>query len=73
MSVYYDMCRRGIGKAVAIRTHDGRIHRGIIRRVDRRMVYLRQMPPRNFGGYGYALGAFGLGIGLGAIAGMTFL
>ena len=53
---YYDMCRRGVGKAVEIRTHDGRIHRGIIHRVDNRMVYLRPLPQRNYGGYGYPWG-----------------
>lgn len=76
---YYDMCRRGVGKAVEIRTHDGRIHRGIIHRVDNRMVYLRPLPQRNYGGYGYpwgcgwCWGGFGFGVALGAIAGLAFL
>ncbi|MGE8205098.1 hypothetical protein ACQKP0_11080 [Heyndrickxia sp. NPDC080065] len=78
---YYDMCRRGVGKGVEIRTHDGKVHRGIIHRVDNRMVYLQPLPRRNYGGYGYPYyggygwgwGGFGLGIGLGFIAGLAFL
>lgn len=75
---YYHMCNRGIGRAVEIRTKDGRIHRGIIHRVDSRRVYLRGMPRRRqFGGFGYGYPGwggwgfgwgFGWGVAFGAIA-----
>lgn len=81
MSVsYYHMCRRGIGKPVEIRTRDGKIHRGVIHRVNNRMVYLRPLPQRNYGGYGYPYygysgwgWGFGWGIALGAIAALAFI
>ncbi|QQZ08338.1 hypothetical protein [Heyndrickxia vini] len=74
---HYHTCQRNIGKPVEIRTHDGRVHRGIIRRVDNRMVYLDPLPRRNFGGYaygwGWGWGGFGWGVALGAIAGLAIL
>ncbi|KQL55105.1 hypothetical protein AN964_17380 [Heyndrickxia shackletonii] len=83
---YYHMCQRGIGRPVEIRTKDGRIHRGIIHRVDNRMVYLRPLPGGYggyaypfYGGYGYPYWGwgwgwgFGAGIALGAIGALAFL
>ncbi|RFU67330.1 hypothetical protein D0469_15685 [Peribacillus saganii] len=74
-SRYYSMCSRGVGKAVEIRTHDGRTHRGIIDRVSSNRVYLRPFG-RSYGGYGYGWGwgwGFGAGIALGAIAALAFI
>ncbi|MED1202399.1 hypothetical protein [Heyndrickxia acidicola] len=79
---YYHQCRGGIGKPVEIRTVDGRIHRGVIHRVDNRHVYLRPFPGRNYGGFGYPYyggygwgwgAGFGWGVALGAIASIAFL
>ncbi|MBL5766952.1 hypothetical protein MXL46_10260 [Heyndrickxia sporothermodurans] len=74
---HYHICSRNIGKPVEIRTRDGRVHRGIIHRVDNRMVYLRPLPQRNYGGYGYGWGwgwcGFGWGVALGAIVGLALL
>ncbi|MEN2768429.1 hypothetical protein [Ornithinibacillus xuwenensis] len=77
---YYDLCCRHKGKAVQIRTHDGRMHRGIIRNVSNNRVYLQPLGPnRNLGGFGYGLGygygyrGFGAGIALGAIATLALI
>ncbi|MFD1852124.1 hypothetical protein [Oceanobacillus bengalensis] len=75
---YYNMCCRYKGRAVRITTRDGRTHRGIIRHVDKRSVYLQPFgPTRNLGGfgygYGYGYGGFGLGIALGAIGTLALL
>ncbi|WP_026694541.1 hypothetical protein [Peribacillus kribbensis] len=81
---FYNQCQSGIGRAVEIRTHNGRIHRGIITRVDRNRVFLRPLggSPRNYGGYGYGgygYGwggwgyGFGWGVALGAIAALAFI
>lgn len=58
---YYHQCLRCVGRPVAIRTRDGRMHRGLISRVDQSRVYLRPMG-NNFGGYGYGY-RWGWGIG----------
>lgn len=79
---YHGLCHRHIGRAVEIRTRDGRIHRGIIRNVSRNRVYLHPLGrPRNLGGFGYGYGygyggwgwGFGAGIALGAIAAFAVL
>ncbi|EKN64538.1 hypothetical protein M670_01573 [Schinkia azotoformans MEV2011] len=75
---YHALCNRHMGKAVEIRTHDGRIHRGIIHRVTANRVYLQPLGgPRNLGGFGYGFGwgwgGFGVGIALGAIAGLALI
>jgi len=65
-----------MGRAVEIRTHDGRIHRGIIHRVANNRVYLRPLGrPRNLGGYGYGGWGWGWGAGiaLGFIASLAVL
>ncbi|WP_042477220.1 hypothetical protein [Bacillus ndiopicus] len=71
----YDLCCQYHGKRVRITERDGRIHEGRITRVDRRMVWLE--PDGGFGGYrlgfwgfGFRPG-FGVGIALGAIAGIA--
>ncbi|WP_343799019.1 hypothetical protein [Bacillus carboniphilus] len=70
------------GRAVEIRTRNGRIHRGIIQHVDRNRVYIRPLgQPRRLGGYGlgyyrgygYGYGGYGYGIALGALAGLALL
>ncbi|PAD34247.1 MULTISPECIES: hypothetical protein [Terribacillus] len=59
---YRSLCQRYSGKAVEIRCHDGKVHRGIIQRIDRDRVYLQPMGrSRNFGGFGY--GGYGNGYG----------
>ncbi|MFP7170734.1 hypothetical protein [Terribacillus sp. 7520-G] len=77
---YRSLCQRYSGKAVEIRCHDGRIHRGIIQRVDQNRVYLQPLGrSRNLGGFGYGgwgYGGgwgFGWGVALGAIAGIALL
>lgn len=83
---YHAMCQRYRGRAVEIRTRDGRTHRGVIHHVTGNRVYLQPMGPRrNLGGFGYGgfgygyggygFGGFGLGAGiaLGAIAGIALL
>ncbi|MBD7909486.1 hypothetical protein [Sporosarcina gallistercoris] len=77
----HQMCNRHCGKAVAIRTKDGKEHRGIIQHVDNRHVYLQPMNGiRNLGGFGYGFSGygyrgrgFGLGIALGAIATLALI
>ncbi|WP_428912520.1 hypothetical protein [Niallia sp. Krafla_26] len=73
---YHGLCNRYRGRAVEIRTRDGRVHRGIIHRVGGNRVYLRPLGPRrNLGGFGYGYWGwgFGAGIALGAIAGIALL
>jgi hypothetical protein len=78
MSNYHAMCQRYRGRAVEIRTRDGRMHRGIIHRVTPNMVYLMPLRnPRNLRGYrygyGWGWGGFGWGVALGAIAGIALV
>ncbi|MEQ6390033.1 hypothetical protein RZN22_11970 [Bacillaceae bacterium S4-13-58] len=74
MSQYYHTCCRHVGRPVAIRTRDGHIHRGIIHRVSPSHVYLKPLPARNLGGYGYGYyGGYGWGIALGTIIGLSVL
>lgn len=80
---YYQVCNRGIGRAVQIRMRDGSVHRGVIERVSPDRVYLRPLGRTpSFGGfsYGYYGGrrwgwgwGFGAGIALGAIASLAFI
>ncbi|PAE17739.1 hypothetical protein CHH91_02400 [Virgibacillus sp. 7505] len=59
---YRSLCQKYTGKAVEIRCYDGKVHRGIIQRVDRDRVYLQPMGrSRNLGGFGY--GGYGNGYG----------
>lgn|SRR5690625_4186708 len=79
---YYNLCCRYRGRAVEIRTHDGRVHRGIIENVNRNRVYIRPFNRRrNLGGFGYGFGGFwgyggsgvGYGIALGTIIGLALV
>ncbi|WP_087972507.1 hypothetical protein [Oceanobacillus rekensis] len=79
---YHGLCNRYRGRAVEIRTRDGRSHRGIIQRVDNRNVYVRPIGRGGglggfgygfFGGYGRYRPGFGYGIALGAIGTLALL
>jgi hypothetical protein len=75
---YHGLCHRHMGRAVEIRTHDGRIHRGIVRHVSNNRVFLQPMGrPRNLGGFGYGGWGWGwgwgAGIALGTIASLAVL
>ncbi|CDQ40400.1 MULTISPECIES: hypothetical protein [Virgibacillus] len=77
-SHYYSLCQRHRGKAVEIKTHDGRVHRGIIDRVSSNRVYMRPLGRQGglggfgIGWYGYGSG-FGWGVAFGAIATLAVL
>lgn len=70
---FHGLCNRYRGRAVEIRTRDGRVHRGIIQHVDRRMVYLRPLGNAHGYNYGWGWGGFGFGIALGAIGTLALL
>lgn len=74
---YYSLCQRYRGRAVEIMTHDGRIHKGIIRNVDYNRVYLQSLNrTRDLGGFSYGwygYPGFGAGIALGSIATLALL
>jgi hypothetical protein len=73
---FHGLCHRHMGRAVEIRTHDGRIHRGIIHRVSNNRVFLQPIRrPRNLGGFGYGGWGWGWGAGiaLGSIASIALL
>lgn len=74
---YYSLCQRYRGRAVEIRTHGGRIHRGIIGDVDHNQVYLQPLSrTRDLGGFSYGwygYPGFGAGIALGAIATLALI
>jgi hypothetical protein len=81
MGYYHGLCNKYRGRAVEIRTRDGRVHRGIIQRVSGNRVYLQPLRRgRNMGGFGYGYyggyyggWGFGTGIALGAIAGLALV
>ena len=69
----HGLCQRYKGRAVEIRTKDGRLHRGVIQHVDHARVYLKPMGGAGglggFGwGWGWGIAGFGLGLALGSIA-----
>ncbi|WP_026568300.1 hypothetical protein [Bacillus sp. UNC41MFS5] len=73
---FHGLCNRHMGRAVEIRTHDGRIHRGIIHRVSNDRVFLQPIGrPRNLGGFGYGGWGWGWGAGiaLGFIASLAVI
>ncbi|WP_407933960.1 hypothetical protein [Aquibacillus rhizosphaerae] len=77
---HYHECRSNIGRPVRIQTIDGKVHRGIIQKVNHSHVFLQPMSPK-LGGYGYGFygpyGGYGAGLGwgvaLGSIATLAFL
>lgn len=75
---YYQLCNRHRGKAVQIRTRDGRVHRGVIVDVNPRRVFIRPIGnPRNLGGFGYGFFGFGpgfvYGLALGTIVSLAVI
>ncbi|MFB4474210.1 hypothetical protein [Virgibacillus sp. SK37] len=79
---YHALCRKYMGRAVEIRTRDGRRHRGIIKHVSRNRVYIQPLGRRrNLGGfgygygygYGYGFGGFVYGLALGTIVGLALI
>ncbi|MEK3886228.1 hypothetical protein [Bacillus sp. FSL K6-3431] len=71
---YHGLCQRHMGRAVEIRTQDGRMHRGIIHRVNNNRVYLQPLGrSRNLGGFGYGGWGWGAGIALGFITSLAVL
>ncbi|AUJ26919.1 hypothetical protein CAI16_08260 [Virgibacillus dokdonensis] len=77
-SHYYSLCQRHMGKAVEIKTHCGKVHRGIIEKVSPNRVYMRPLDRgRGLGGFGFGFYGFGYGFGygvaLGAIASLAIL
>ena len=74
---FHGLCHRHMGRAVEIRTRDGRIHRGIIHRLSHNRVFLHPIGrTRNLGGFGYGgwgWGGFGAGIALGFITSIAVL
>lgn len=74
---FHGLCHRHMGRAVEIRTRDGRIHRGIIHRLSNNRVFLHPIGrTRNLGGFGYGgwgWGGFGAGIALGFITSIAVL
>lgn len=80
VSYYHGLCNRYRGRRVEIRTRDGRTHRGFIREVDNRNVFIEPFDgSRRFGGFGYGFYGgyrpfgFGYGIALGFITGLVLL
>ncbi|WP_100407371.1 hypothetical protein [Bacillus solitudinis] len=76
---YYSLCQKYHGKTVEITTVDGQVHRGVIRHVNKKEVYIEPIGQR-FGGFSYGYGwggyyrpGFGFGIALGAIATLALL
>lgn len=70
----YNTCCNYHGRRVRITCKDGSVHVGRITRVDRDQVWIQ--PDRRFGGYGLGFwgfggSGFGLGIAIGAIAGIA--
>ena len=49
---YHGLCRQYQGRAVDLRTSDGRVHRGVITHVDNDSVYIMPQGRRNLGGFG---------------------
>lgn len=84
---YHAQCNKYRGRAVEIRTNDGRTHKGVIQHVSRNKVYLQPLErSRNFGGFSYGgfrgyggyrgyrgYGYGGWGVALGTIAALALL
>src|SRR5699024_3753876 len=70
---FRNLCERHHGLGVEIRTHDGRVHRGIIERVDNRRVFLRPINRgQQLGGFGYGPWGFGGGYGFEGYGGFGY-
>lgn len=73
----YDLCCKYHGRRVRITDNQGNTHVGHITRVTRRMVWIQPSNPGGFGlGYwgpynGYGGSGLGIGIAIGAIAGIA--
>lgn len=76
---YHGLCQKYRGRAVEIRTHDGRTHRGIINHVGNSRVYLNPINrQKNLGGFsygygGYGYGGYGYGLGIASITALALL
>ncbi|MFA1818783.1 hypothetical protein ACDX78_01050 [Virgibacillus oceani] len=75
---YHGLCQRYMGRPVEVRMKDGKVHRGIIKHVDGRNVYLQPLGGAGglggFGwGWGWGIGGFGIGLALGGIVGLALL
>ena len=77
---YHGLCQKYKGRAVEIKTHDGKTHRGVIGHVCSRNVYLQPLGRTgNLGGLGYGFWGprwgwgFGAGLALGSIATIALL
>jgi hypothetical protein len=73
---FYGLCQKYKGRAVEIRTKDGRIHRGVIKHVDHSKVYLQPFGGAGgLGGFGWGWGiaGFGFGLALGSIATLALI
>lgn len=70
----HHFCNKNMGRKVVIIEKCGRRHMGTLTRVDRDMVWI--MPEGNFcrygmGYWGFGRSRFGIGIAIGAIAGIV--
>lgn len=75
---FYDQCCNNVGRAVEITCHDGTVHRGIIRNVDRDQLWLGPLDEGHNGAYdGPGVFYYGYGGGWGlawaSIAALAFL
>lgn len=82
LNYYHNLCTRYKGRAVKIRTRDGKVHCGVIDNVNKNRVFLRRSKGARIGGFSYGYGGyggygryqeFGVGIALGAIASLILL
>ena len=65
---YHGLCNKYRGRAVVIRTRDGRVHNGIIHHVTPNRVFLQPLRRgRNLGGFGYGYYGYGWGAGWGLL------
>ncbi|MDC3413277.1 hypothetical protein NC797_17340 [Aquibacillus sp. 3ASR75-11] len=59
----HSQCSNCVGRCVAIRTRNGRIHRGFVTHVNRTHVFVRPIRKAPIGGYSYGFGGLGHGFG----------
>lgn len=79
---HYNTCCQNMNRPVRIRTGDGKVHTGVVSKVDRSRVYLRPIGNRPQGGLGYGFRGYpgygygwgwGWGIALASIAAIALL